>query len=109
MQEEKMQEGMSPRDQRLVLDAIESSLGGRRLTCPVSGDSEWKLEPSFGIVSAVPSVELRGVPGSGAFPFAIVMCNVCGYSMMFNVFGLGINEELEIWPSEEELVDVFGE
>ena len=87
----------------LILDAIQQRLGGKKLLCPVTGDSEWALESYMG---ALPSVDTFHVaPWSGSnprvFPYAVLVCPTCGYSMFFNLISLGLAEYFGLVADEE--------
>ena len=81
---------------RVVVDAIQSKIGGRALTCPVSQDSRWEVQKYQGVLPATdqsdgvrPLTEMNR-----SFPLAVLVCETCGYSMMFNLFALGVGEDL---------------
>ena len=81
----------------LVIDAIEAKIGDRALTCPVSLDSHWEVQEYWGMLpasnqfgEALPTLAQL----SNSFPMAVLLCGTCGYSMMFNLFTLGLAEEL---------------
>ena len=80
----------------MVVDAIQSKIGGRTLTCPVSLDTQWEVQEYQGMLPA--SNQFNDVPAmtemSHSFPLAVLVCKTCGYSMMFNLFALGVGEEL---------------
>ena len=87
----------------LILDAIYRKLGGQELLCPVTGDSEWALESYMG---ALPSVDTFHVaPWSKSnphvFPYAVLVCPTCGYSMFFNLISLGLAEHFGLVVDEE--------
>jgi hypothetical protein len=83
---------------RMVIDAIRSKIGGRELTCPVSQDSQWEVQEYQGVL---PATDQHNDPQaltemSLSFPLAVLMCETCGYSMMFNLFALGLGEDLQL-------------
>ena len=81
---------------RVVIEAIENKIGGQVLTCPVSQDSRWEVQEFQGFLPATDQfhdvqalTEMRH-----SFPLAVLVCKTCGYSMMFNLFALGVGEDL---------------
>lgn len=81
---------------RVVVDAIQSKMGGNVLTCPVSGDAQWNLQEFQGALPATDQFhDVQALTEmSRSFPLAVLVCETCGYSMMFNLFALGVGEEL---------------
>ena len=80
----------------MVVDAIQSKIGDQILTCPVSLDSQWEVQEYPGFLPASTQI-----PGGQAltdmnlsFPLAVVMCKTCGYSMIFNLYALGVGDDL---------------
>jgi hypothetical protein len=80
----------------MVVDAIQDKIGGRVLTCPVSLDSEWEVQEYRGVLLATKqSDDLQPLTEMNvSFPLAVLVCETCGYSMMFNLFSLGVADEL---------------
>ena len=88
----------------LIMAAIVEKMNDQELRCPVTGDSEWAIEVSM---AALPSVEsFRSAPWSEAkprfFPYAVLVCPTCGYSMFFNLISLGLAEQFGIVVEETE-------
>ena len=81
---------------RMVIDAIQSKIGGRELTCPVSGDANWEVQEYQGALPATDQFnDVQALTEMNrSFPLAVLVCKTCGYSMMFNLFVLGVGEEL---------------
>ena len=78
----------------IILKAIGSKLGDRKLTCPISGeDVNWWVQED---IVAIPGVRLNEpiVPSGGAYSMATVVCSDCGYTFFVNLVVLGIAEEL---------------
>ena len=80
----------------MVVDAIQDKIGGRVLTCPVSLDSDWEVQEYRGVLLATnQSNDLQPLSEMNvSFPLAVLVCETCGYSMMFNLFSLGLADEL---------------
>lgn len=80
---------------RVVVDAIQSKIGGNALICPVSGDAQWNLQEFQGVLPATDFHDVQALTEMRrSFPLAVLVCETCGYSMMFNLFALGVGEEL---------------
>lgn len=78
----------------IILKAIESKLGDRTMTCPISGDEvNWWVQED---IVAIPGVQLSEpiAPSGGAYSMAIVVCSDCGYTFFVNLVVLGIAEQL---------------
>ena len=85
-------------DQRAatVIEAIESKMGNVQLQCPVSQDANWIVQEFPAVLPAAdafgarqPLMEMRV-----SYPMAMVICQTCGYTMMFNLFALGVAEDI---------------
>ena len=83
---------------RMVIDAIESKTGGRTLTCPVSQDNRWEVQVYQGVLPATDQFDNAQALAEMtlSFPLGVLMCKTCGYSMMFNLFALGLGEDLHL-------------
>ena len=79
----------------LVIRAINEKLGENKLVCPLSHDSVWEVNSYY---AAVPAVEIwqlsspDNINSSRTFPFAVLICQTCGYSFFVNLFKLGITK-----------------
>lgn len=78
----------------MVIQAIESKVGDRQLKCPVCTQSEWAVQDHQGVLPAIDPFDYETYWERlvHAFPVAVVTCDACGYTMMFNLFMLGIAE-----------------
>ena len=87
----------------LILDAIFERLGDRELLCPVAGDGEWALETLMGALPSVQSFQVApwSETNPRVFPYAVLVCTTCGYSMFFNVISLGLAKFFDLEVSEE--------
>ena len=82
-----------------VIAAIAGNVGERELACTVCRNSGWDVQLYHGSLPAIdPSGEDFG-RYAASFPMAVVVCETCGYTMMFNLFRLGIAERLGIYPA----------
>ena len=81
---------------RLVIDAIQNKIGGHVLTCPVSRDANWEVQEYQAMLPATHRIDdVQALSETNvSFPLAVLVCKTCGYSMMFNLFALGIGEDL---------------
>ena len=61
------------------------------LVCPLSKDSDWEVQSRLAFLPAAHSGTLNEVQ---LFPSAVLLCNTCGYLAQFNLFKLGITEQL---------------
>ena len=81
---------------RMVVDAIQDKIGGHVLRCPVCQDTDWSVQEYLGVLPATDRFDdvqpLNDM--SISFPLALLVCETCGYSMMFNLFALGVGEGL---------------
>lgn len=81
----------------MVTTAIEERIGKGALQCVACGSDTWDAQNLQG---AIPSHEPGGRPPFGqieaSFPVVFVLCRNCGYTMMFNLISLGLQEELGI-------------
>ncbi len=86
----------------LIINAINSKMGGNQLVCPLSGDNNWVVERYFGKIPAVESLSLpqEHEQVSRRFPFAVLTCLTCGFSFFVNVIRLGIADDLGIEVDE---------
>ena len=78
----------------IILKAIESKLGDRTMTCPISGEEvTWWVQED---IVVIPSARLSDsiVPSGGAYSMAVVVCSHCGYTFFVNLVVLGIAEQL---------------
>ena len=85
------------------MNAILEKIGGEELLCPVTGDSEWAIEVDMGALPSVDSFRLAPWAETKPrfFPYAILVCPTCGYSMFFNLIGLGLAEQFDINVEKE--------
>ena len=65
-------------------------------TCPVSGDTEWSVDDHLAMV---PTGHTRDAV---YYPSVVIICDVCGYTLLLNVFSLDIGEDLGLQPAESE-------
>ena len=84
----------------LIIDAVKTKMGDRDIICPVSGSKKWKIQKYPGMVHAMEYDGKGLVETNFSFPFAVLVCEECGYSLMFNLFHLGVAEEMKL-PSPE--------
>lgn len=81
-----------------ILDAINSKLGSRGLTCPLCEDKRWNppgLTTLVQFVVAVASPTANLVPTNQCFPLAVLCCGGCGYTILLNLIQLGIWEKMQ--------------
>ena len=86
-----------------VIAAIGEKTGNRPLVCGACFGNTWDVQNHQGVIPATDGygsmVDLNRLTAS--FPVAFVICQTCGYTMMFNLFNLGIAEELGIPPATD--------
>ena len=92
---------LTPEQRQLIGNALFEKAGLATLICPASGDTNWEVEDQLAQLVATDNPNETRLGGVN-FPEAVVICLTCGYTMMFNVFYLGIAEELGIPPAEEQ-------
>lgn len=85
-------------EQRIIIDSLTKRLGGRKLECPISGDSEWQVQDHFG---QIPAGSRGGVLTLASYPNAVILCRTCGYTILLNLYRLGIAGEFDI-PQEQD-------
>ena len=90
---------------RRILDALKEKLGDRLLQCPISGDTRWVIQNYFAVVPATENFPLTAPAGilAHSFPLVVLMCENCGYSLMFNLFGLGIADDFGVPRTPDDL------
>ena len=76
--------------QQHVIDALNEHIK-RAFVCPASGDSNWTVEASFTQLNAADNLNVTSI-GLGNYPCVVVICDTCGYTALFNVYRLGLNE-----------------
>lgn len=93
-------------NQQKILNTINSKAAGRKFRCPVTNDADWQIQAHYGLILATDETSELFTGGEyNAFPNAVLICKSCGYSLMFNLFNLGLAEEFGIAPSK---VDASG-
>ena len=93
-------------DRQKILDAINTKASGREFLCPVTNDANWDIQAHYGLLLAADRPVDPFPRGEyNTFPNAVLLCKSCGYSLMFNLFTLGLAEELGIQPAK---VDASG-
>ena len=94
---------LSDEQSQKILDAINKKSSGRQFLCPVSNDAEWQIQRQYGLLIATNDPDNLFHGGqTKTFPNAIVICRTCGYSLLFNLFSLGLAEELGIKPTKAD-------
>ena len=68
--------------------------------CPICNSRSWNVND---ITGAVPTFKNETVTLSEVFPFIIVGCNVCGYSLFFNEVVMGLSPPFEEKGSAKKL------
>lgn len=86
---------LTPDQLQLVAGAFVSKYTQRPLICPVSGDDDWEIQDRLAFFAA--GVTTYDGP---KYPSAVILCRKCGYTLLINVFMLGVAEELGIVQSE---------
>lgn len=86
---------LTPEQRQLIAAAFVSKYTQRPLTCPVSGDDDWEIQERLAFVAA----EVTTYDGP-KYPSAVILCRKCGYTLLINLFMLGVAEELGIVQSE---------
>ena len=76
-------------DTRKVEEWLDDKWSGAK-ECPVCGNNAWNIVPH-----TYETREFKGgdlvLPGS-VIPHVVVMCNVCGYTVLFNAIAVGVAE-----------------
>ena len=83
--------------QRAIVSALERKSGGHRIECPITRDSDWGVQNRLANIPATDAATESGF-GDAAFPTAVLVCNTCGYTLLLNLFVLGIAEEFGLSP-----------
>jgi len=84
-------------DRQKVVAWLNEQWGGPKV-CPVCGHNDWAI-----LERVWEAREYRKgglVVGGEILPLISIMCNVCGYTMMFNAIAVGLVERAE--KKEEE-------
>ena len=90
------------RSQRII-DAILEKLEERRLLCPISGDkSDWEVDAAMSALPGLETFEDSPLDSTTSFPVAVLICKHCGYTMLMNLFKLGVAEELGLSVTEND-------
>ena len=93
----------SERHADIVIEAVQNKIG-QQLRCPVSQDVNWEVQRYPAILPAADQFgasEQTLMEMRLSYAMATVICRTCGYSMMFNLFALGVGEELGLVPFQE--------
>ena len=90
---------LTEEQQLTVLDAVRAKLHGRSVTCPVSGDNDWQIQNRLAYLLAESNIGGK----NELFPSAVMLCKSCGYTILLNVFVLGIADRLDLQGSKEQL------
>lgn len=66
--------------------------------CEVCGNDNWEVQTYSGSLPALEGgAEAKRFPYiDHAFPMAMLVCSNCGFTMMFNLFPLGVADQLSI-------------
>lgn len=86
---------------RVVLDAINAKVSPRPLNCPVTGDANWQLESLIALLPATEAPSSIGILSGPRFPLALLNCQTCGYTMMFNLVTLGLSDLFDMKVVED--------
>ena len=89
---------ISSEQQQVILAALEKKKKGS-LQCPLCGAAEWEISDFFAMHPATDV--LPDIRAGRHYPSATLLCKSCGYSMFFNLYRLGIYEELSVAGKEE--------
>ena len=86
---------------QMVIEAISDKLGERQLECWVCRDFDWEVQEYKGVLPATDQFgdmdDLSQI--SASFPLAAIVCNTCGYSILLNLYKLGVAEALGLPPT----------
>lgn len=91
---------LTKKQQALIIEAVNKAVVGG-LVCPVSKDQVWAVEPAFIMPDAQDDPSQRRVGGPSGYPFAVVTCETCGYTIFFNIMKLGVGEQLGFTATTE--------
>ena len=81
--------------QDAILNALENVMKGP-IVCPLSKDSDWQVQNHLAMIPATDdaTVALSGT----SFPTAVLLCQNCGYTLLVNLYSLGLAEYFELMP-----------
>ena len=80
-----------------IFGALRNKVGDRIIQCPISGDSNWRIENKLALVPA--TEDPKGSILSGhVFPNVVLSCQSCGYTALLNLIILGLAEEFGVNP-----------
>lgn len=88
----------------IVLSAINEKLGPAGLICPLSHDNNWKIHRYFTTIPGFPTLRTNNPfeeAPTRSFPFAVVTCETCGYTIFINLITLGVADKLGIKVLDE--------
>ena len=89
---------LSAAQKQVISDALDAKTTGD-LACPISGDTRWALENRIAYLQASHPSMGGGWDGR-TYPNVVVVCPTCGYTMMVNLYYLGVAEEIGLFPGE---------
>lgn len=95
------QRQLTGHESQLIADRINAKVGEGALVCPVSGPGDWDVLERISFVPASPPSHWVGVRSPHIYPSATIVCKDCGYTMLFNLFRLGVAEDLGFYHSPE--------
>ena len=79
----------------MVIGALHEKIDGGPLRCAVCGRSNWEVQNLHGAIPALDAGEKLSLATlSATFPIAFLVCATCGHTLIFNLYQLGIAEEL---------------
>ena len=91
---------LTEEQQLAVVKALRGKIGGRTLKCPISDDSRWQVQSELAAIPATDDLSNNAITGT-RFPTAVVVCQTCGYTILLNIFSLGLADEFGVQPTSE--------
>ena len=81
---------LNEQQQKMVINQFDKVWKGKR-PCPVGcGKVDWGL---CNIVEVKQYNDGNACPGTAITPMILIVCNTCGYSMMFNAIVMGLVDQ----------------
>ena len=86
---------LTPEQKQIIMSAIDTKMTTQP-SCPITGDKKWQLQEQLAYMPTLP-----GVVNGPLFPNAVLICTTCGYTLLLNLFILGVAEQLDIQPAKQ--------
>ncbi len=83
---------LNENQQLAIINALTVKSRGNLVHCPISGDSNWQVQNQLAHIPATDD-PTASVLRDRVFPCAVLVCQTCGYTVLLNLFVLGLADE----------------